>query len=170
MQRGYSARNISGYLATDTNNNYKFIQTDYIRYSIASDGTITIGSKAYTVADSYKPLCSGNGPDNSFHLVVTDRESPDVLVANNTYCTAQSDNEFVRLIGDINTLTSNVNDQMRLVFLGSKGNPIPGNVNYNSGPNNNGDGRLQPLARQVAQLGGFYETIVYLTPQDKFFL
>ena len=58
-ERGYDTRTLDGYLATDSNGNYTFIQTDYVQYDITTDGTIKIGGTPYTVADSYKPGCNG---------------------------------------------------------------------------------------------------------------
>ena len=50
LQRGYGTRPVDGYLAPDSNGNYAFIQTDFIRYDIKLNGDITIGKKTYTVA------------------------------------------------------------------------------------------------------------------------
>ena len=53
MQRAYTTaeqqahnRPVNGYLAPDSNGNYAFVQMEFIRYAITTDGTITIGSKS----------------------------------------------------------------------------------------------------------------------------
>jgi hypothetical protein len=164
LQRGGSTLNLDGYLAQDSSGNYTFIRTDFVRYDITTDGTIKIGGTAYDVAGSYKPVCAGD-TSNSFHLVIVDRESLQ-LQANNTYCTAQSDYEIQRLNGDINTLTSNLSDESKLVFLASNGHPIPADWDFGT----DGDGRIYPVGEQVATLGGYWETMVYLTPNDTYSL
>jgi hypothetical protein len=168
LQRGFSTRNVDGYLAADSNGNYTFIQTDYVQYDITTDGTIKVGPATYDVASSYKPLCSGDA-SNSFHLVIVDREtlqlaiSPTVVV-NNTYCTAQSDTEIKRLVDDLSVWAGQ--NEGRLAFLASNGHPIPSNWNFGT----DGDARFYPLAQQVAKLGGYWETMVYLTPNDTYSL
>ena len=52
VSRWNSTRPVTGYLATDSNGNYAFIQTDFIRYDIGLNGDITVGNKTYTVANS----------------------------------------------------------------------------------------------------------------------
>ena len=161
--RWNSTRPVDGYLAPDSSGNYAFIQTDFIRYDIKLNGDITIGKKTYTVANSYRVNCDGQ---NAFHLVIVDREDPTTVIADNTYCTAASDNEIERIKGDLRTLTANFSDETRLVFLGSNGKPIPGNWNFGT----NGDGRIYPLAQMINALGGHWETMVYLTPNDTYSL
>lgn len=164
LQRGYSTRNLDGYLAQDSNSNYAFLQMDFLRYDINLDGSITVGQNTYSVADSYK--VDGCGGQNAFHLVKVDRETADAALVNNTYCTAQSDSEIQRLIGDLNLITSNFADESGLIFLASNGHPIPANWNFGT----DGDARIYPLAQQVAKLGGYWETMVYLTPSDTYSL
>ena len=169
LQRGLSTVPVDGYLALDsTGKNYTFIQTDYVRYSIGTEGTIKIGTATYDVATSYNPLCSGNAA-NSFHLVIVDRETLQLplapnIVVNNTYCTAQSDVEIARLIGDLTAWAGN--NEGRLALLASNGHPIPANWNFGT----DGDGRFYPLAQLLAKLGGYFETVVYLTPNDTYSL
>jgi hypothetical protein len=165
LQRGYSTGPLDGYLTPDSNGNYTFAQMDFVRYDIATDGSITVGQKTYTVADSYRVNCDGQ---NAFHIMVLDRETLQLANAfgatiNNTYCTAQSDFEINRLIGDTSQHTNN---EGLLVFIASNGHPIPANWNFGT----DGDSRIYPLAQQVAQLGGYWETMVYLTPQDTYSL
>jgi hypothetical protein len=164
LQRGGRTATVDGYLAPDSNGNYTFIQTDFVRYDIQLNGDITVGATTYTVAGSYKPLCTGNA-SGSFHVVVVDRETL-ALAANNTYCTSQSDGEIGRIIGDLNTLTSGFTNEAALVFIASDGKPIPANWNFGT----DGDARLYPLAQQIRALGGYWETMVYLTPNDTFSL
>ncbi len=159
-QSGFSNRDMTGYLAEDSNGNYTFIQPDYIRFDIGLDGTIKIGAKTYTVANSFKSYCNGT---NALHLVVVQREAPDVLLANNTYCTSQGAEEIQRLVGDLKGVLGN---EGRLVFLASNGHPIPPDWNFGT----DGDARIYPLAQQIAQLGGYWETMVYLTPNDTYSL
>ena len=45
LQRGSGTLPITGYLATDSNGNYAFVQMEFIRYAITTDGTIKIGSR-----------------------------------------------------------------------------------------------------------------------------
>ncbi len=165
LQRGYSNLNVDGYLAVDSNGNYTFIQTDYIQYDMTTDGTIKIGAKTYKVADSYKPGCNGD-TSNSFHLVIVDRESLQFgpVPVDNTYCTARSDNEINRLFYDIRNVIGN--NEGLLVFIASNGHPIPANWNFGT----DGDARIYSLAQEIAQLGGYFETMVYLTPQDTYSL
>ena len=58
------------------------------------------------------------------------------------------------------------NNEGLLIFIASNGHPIPANWNFGT----DGDGRFYPLAQEVAKLGGYWETIVYLTPSDTFSL
>ena len=51
-----------------------------------------------------------------------------------------------------------------LLFLASNGHPIPSNWNFGS----DGDARVYPFAQLIAKLGGYFETVVYLTPADTF--
>jgi hypothetical protein len=160
-QRGYSSQNLTGYLAQDTNGKYTFIQTDYIKYDIGLDGTIKIGPTTYTVASSYRYAgCNGS---NALHLVVVNRETPSVLIANNTYCTGQSDSDISHLIQDLQGVLGH---EEQLVFFASNGHPIP--VNWSFGTD--GDPRIVPLARIMRQFGGYWETMVYLTPNDTYSL
>lgn len=164
LQRGYSGLPVDGYLVQDSNNNYTFTQTDFLRYDLnTKDGSITVGQNTYSVADSSRVNCDGQ---NAFHLLKLDRESPNAPLVNNTYCTAQSDSEIQRLIGDIDLITSNVTDEGSLIFLVSNGHPIPANWNFGT----DGDARIYPLAQQIAKLGGYWETMVYLTPSDTYSL
>jgi hypothetical protein len=162
-QRGYSTVPIDGYLALDASGkNYTFIQTDYVRYDITPDGTITIGGTAYTAADSFRN--GGCDVSNSFRLVIVDRETLKPS-ANNSYCTAGSDqnNQIGWFIGDLSGVVSN---ESLLVFIGTNGHPIPADWNFGT----DGDGRFYPLAQEIAKLGGYFETIVYLTPNDTYSL
>jgi hypothetical protein len=163
LSRWGSTRTVTGYLAPDSRGNYAFMQTDFVRYDLKMNGDITVGAKTYTVASSYRVNCDGQ---NAFHLVVVNREDPTTAYASNTYCTAASNFEIQRIIGDINTLTSNLTDETRLVLLGSNGKPIPADWNFTT----DGDSRFYPLAQQVRELGGYWETMVYLTPNDTYSL
>ncbi|MBV9481673.1 MAG: hypothetical protein JO249_13105, partial [Acidobacteria bacterium] len=164
LQRGYSTLPLDGYLVQDSNGNYTFTQTDFVHYDMTTvDGAITIGGTTYDVASSYQPGCSGDA-SNSFHLVVVDRESLQLQNINNTYCTAQSNSEISRLVGDMSAhLDGNPN---ALAFLVSNGHPIPADWSFGT----DGDARIYPLAQQVAKLGGYWETMVYLTPTDTYSL
>ena len=167
-QSGFSNQNMSGYLAKDSRGNYKFIQTDYIKYDLivngsgaGEDGTIKIGGNSYTVAGSNKfPICTSS---NGFHLVVVNREVPGTLLENGSYCTAEADSEITHFVTDLSNL---VNSETNLVFIASFGHPIPANWNFGT----DGDARIYPLARLIAELGGYWETMVYLTPEDTFSL
>jgi hypothetical protein len=154
-----AVRNVDGYVAPDSNGNYTFIETDFVRYDITPDGTITIGGKAYTAADSFRN--GGCDVSNSFRLVVADRATLNVT-ANNSYCTAESDDQIGWFIGDL----SGAINETQLVFIGTNGHPIPTNWNFG----NDGDPRFQGFAKEVAQLGGYWETVAYLTPNDAFSL
>ena len=160
-QRGFSNLNMSGYLATDSNGNYTFVQPDYVKFDIGLDGSIAIGVTTYTVAGSGKVAgCNGS---NAFHVVAVQREAPGVLIGNESYCTAQSDGEITHIITDLSGL---VGSESNLVFIASSGHPIPANWNFGT----DGDARIYPLAQLIAQLGGYWETMVYLTPTDTFSL
>ncbi len=164
LQRGYGTLPLDGELAQDSNGNYTFTQMDFVRYDMTTDGTITVGQNTYTVADSYRVNCDGQ---NAFHLVKVMRENPNAgATVNNTYCTAQSDTEIHRLIGDLGIITSNFTDEGTLLFLASNGHPIPANWNFGT----DGDARFYPLAQVIAKLGGYWETMVYLTPNDTYSL
>lgn len=170
LQRGFSGLPIDGYLALDSNSNYKFIQTDYVRYDIDTQGNITIGSTTYNIASSFKPGCSDPNAPNAFHVVIVDREALTLqnstgVQINNTYCTSQSAaGEFARMTFDI-THTVGANESL-LVFIASNGYPIPADWNFGT----DGDSRVYPLAQEVAKLGGYFETIVYLSPTDTYSL
>lgn len=167
-QSGYDSRTMSGYLARDSNGNYTFIQTDYVKYDLlvngtgtGGDGTINIGANSYTVAGSGKlATCTDS---NGFHVVAVDREVPANVIGNESYCTAQADSEITHLIADLKKL---VGDESKLVCIASFGHPIPSNWNFGT----IGDGRIYPLAQLIAQFGGYFETGVYLTPNDTFSL
>jgi hypothetical protein len=75
----------NGYLASDSNGNYTFFQTDYVQYGTGVDGAIQIGSTTYTVAKA-QHSCSGS--TNLFHIVAVQREALDNLIWESTYCTA----------------------------------------------------------------------------------
>ena len=162
LQRGGSTRPIDGYLVTDSNSNYTFIQTDYVRYDIGLDGTIKIGSNTYPVANSlYKyPGCDA-AASNSFHLVIVDRESLNKLV-DNAYCTGQNPAHLGDMAKDLTGVTS----ESDLAFIATNGKPIPADWNFGT----DGDGRVYPLAHQMPALGGFFETMIYLTPSDTYSL
>ena len=167
LQRGYSTFPIDGYLALDSNSNYKFIQTDYVRYDITPDGTITIGGIAYTAAaSSWKGSCDGS---NSLRLVVVNRETLQ-MTANKSYCTAAGDDQIGYLEGDLGGFNSEAN----LVFIGTNGHPIPANWNFLTGAVSStgmaGDSRLTSFASEIANFGGYYETAVYLSPTDTYSL
>ncbi len=159
LQRGFSTVPIDGYLALDSNTNYTFIQTDYVRYDITPDGTVTIGGIAYTAAASFRN--GGCDVSNSFRLVIVDRETLKSAV-NNSYCTAADDNQINYLEGDL----GGVNAESQLVFIFTTGHPIPANWNFGT----DGDSRFVSLALEIANLGGYFETIVYLTPTDTYSL
>lgn len=163
LQRGYSTRAIDGYLATDSNGNYTFIQTDYLRYDITTDGTVKIAAKTYPVANaSYKyPGCDA-AASNSFHLVVVNRESPGTLLADNAYCTGNNPTHLGAMATDLKGVAS----EGDLVFIATNGHPIPPDWNFGT----DGDGRVYPLAEQMPRFGGFFETMVYLTPNDTYSL
>ncbi|MGH9632281.1 MAG: hypothetical protein ACRD7E_28590, partial [Bryobacteraceae bacterium] len=92
LQSVGGTRPVTGYLAPDSNGNYAFIQTDFLRYDIQLNGDITVGTKAYTVGNSYRcnRTVSGCALDcngqNAFHLVIVDREDHTKTYADNTYC------------------------------------------------------------------------------------
>lgn len=167
LQRGFDPGfPIDGYLALDSNSNYKFIQTDYVRYDInPASGTITIGGTAYTVANSTRS--SGCDGSNSFHRVVVNRETL-TLIANHSYCTAANDTEIIDFQND---LGGDAGSEANLVFVGTNGQPIPKNVSFTSGlPGAAGDSRFLQLADTIASLGGYNETMVYLSPSDTYSL
>jgi hypothetical protein len=165
-QSGFSTRDMSGYLATDSNGtpqaNYTFIQPDYVTFHLTTDGTIQIGATTYTVAGSGKvPGCDGT---NAFHVVAVQRDAPDMLIGNESYCTAaQPDSEITHLHKDLSGLAGS---ESNLVFIVSAGHPIPADWNFGT----DGDVRIYPLAQVIAQLGGYFETVVYLTPADTYSL
>ncbi len=160
LQRGGSNLPYDGYLVPNQNGKLTFIQTDFVRYDIGVDGTIKVGNTTYDVASSYKPGCGGVA-SNSFHLLILSRESLQPTIVNNTYCTAQSDIEILRLTND---LAAHATTEDVLVFLASNGHPIPQNWDFNTG----GDLRIFQLARKVASLGGYYETVADLSPNDTY--
>jgi hypothetical protein len=82
---------------------------------------------------------------------------------NDTYCTATSDSEITRLTADLGKYVSN---EAKLAFLGSNGHPIPANWNFGT----DGDGRIYSLAVATSKLGGYWETMAYLTPVDTYSL
>lgn len=160
-QRGLITSNLTGSLAADSNGNYTLIQTDYVRYDIQLDGTIRVGSTTYSIASSYRaPGCDGS---NAFHLVVVQRDAPDITVANNSCCTAQSDAASRTMVLDLGGV---VGREDQLAFIASNGRPIPANWNFGT----DGDARIYPLAQRMAALGGYWETMVYLTPTDTYSL
>ncbi|MBV8069232.1 MAG: hypothetical protein JO270_04965, partial [Acidobacteriaceae bacterium] len=165
LQRGGSTLPLNGYLVQDTNGNYTFTQFDFVHYDMSTaDGAITVGSTTYTVANSNR-LSSCDG-QNAFHLLKVEREAPNNMLVNNTYCTAQSDSETNRLVADLNLITSNFTDPTALYFLVSNGHPVPANWSFGL----EGFAPFYYLAQEVAKLGGYWETVVYLTPNDTYSL
>ncbi|MBV9268435.1 MAG: DUF3824 domain-containing protein, partial [Acidobacteriaceae bacterium] len=161
LQRGGSTRPVDGYLAQDSSSNYAFIQTDFVQYDITTDGTIKVRNKTYEAANAgYKQACDA-AASNSFHLVIVDRESLNTLV-DNVYCTGQHPS----VLGSMATDLSGVTGEGQLVFIASNGHPIPADWNFGT----DGDARVYPLAQQMARLGGYWETMVYLTPNDTYTL
>jgi hypothetical protein len=121
-----------------------------------------MGQKTYKAAAAgYKPGCDA-AASNSFHLLVVDRESPDVVLADNTYCTTQNP----ELLRGMATDLSGVRSDGELVFIATSGSPIPADWNFGT----DGDARVYLLAQQMARLGGYFETMVYLTASDKYSL
>jgi hypothetical protein len=115
-QSGYSSRDMSGYLAADSNGKYTFLQTDFVRYDITTDGTIKIGNKTYKVADAaFKEGGCDAAASDSFHLVVVNRESPETLLVDNAYCTGQHPDHLDYMAGDLKGVT----DEKSLVFIAS---------------------------------------------------
>ncbi len=163
LQRGYSTRPLDGYLAQDSKGNYTFIQTDFVRYDLTPDGTIKVGNTTYPAANAkYKNGSCDAAVSDSFHLVVVNRESPDVVIANIAYCTRQTPAALNQMASDLN----GVNSENELVFIATNGHPIPADWNFGT----DGDARVYPLAQQIARLGGYWETMVYLTPNDTYSL
>jgi len=152
----------TGYFATDSNTNYTFIQPDYVTFHITMDGIIKIGTNTYTVAGSGKVAgCNGT---NGFHVVVVQRDAPQVLIGNESYCTASNPTaEFAHLHNDLSGLAGS---ESNLVFIASSGHPIPADWNFGT----DGDYRVYPVAQDVAKLGGYWETMVYLKPADTYSL
>jgi hypothetical protein len=159
LQRAGVTHPVSAYLAPDSNGNYAFLRTDFIRYDLQLNGDITIGKTTYTVAGSNRPGCNGQ---NAFHLVVVDAIDPSKLLTNNSYCTASSDAQIAQMLADM----SGIRSEGVLVFVASNGKPIPNNWNYQT----NGDPRLYDLARYMGGLGGYFETFSYLSPNDTYSL
>lgn len=164
LQRGYvNNLPVDGYLAADAGGTYGFIQTDYVRYGITTDGTIKIAGKTYTTAGASSKNCTNSADlSNSFHLLVIDRLTLSNVSANNVYCTTQDD----KIISSMATYLSGITDEGLLVLIASNGHPIPTNWKFGS----NGDSRIQPLAHEFGRLGGYWETGVYLTPSDTYSL
>ena len=163
FERLFYTDNVDGYLATDTQKNYGFIQTDYLRYDITTDGTIKIGTKTYPVANAaFKEAGCDAAASDSFHLVVVDRESPQTLLVDNAYCTGQNPVHLGYMAGDLKGVTS----EGDLVFIASNGHPIPADWNFGT----DGDARVYPLAQDMPYLGGYWETLVYMTPTDAYSL
>lgn len=151
-QQAYN-RPVNGYLAPDSNGNYAFVQMEFIRYDITTDGTIRIGSKTYPIAKApYRPGCDAAG-SNGFHLVVVDREVPEgPALADNAYCGG----DYRSMANDI----SGIKDEGQLVFIATNGTPAPSDWNFSG----EGDIRFYALAEEVRRLGGFFETVVHLKP------
>lgn len=166
-----STNDTNGYLATDSNSNYTFIQTDYIKYDIRLDGTIQIGSNIYTVANA-RNACKSDDQEG-FHVVAVYRETLEYRWES-TYCTDDpfsGDGELNRLAGDLNLLLTDVKDdggnvENVLVFIASFGLPIPSDWKFGD----SGDPRIQPVAAAIAELGGYWETFAELTPNDTYTL
>lgn len=161
LQRGFSTRELDGYLAQDANTNYAFIRTDYVRYDITTDGTIKIGNKSYKVAAATNKQNCDAAASDSFHLLVVDREFPDGVVADNAYCTRQNPSSLQLMVNDLAGMMSK-GEVGELFFIVTNGHPIPTDWNFGT----DGDARVYPLAQQIAKLGGYWETMVYLTPND----
>lgn len=165
LQRGGSTNNLDGYLAQDPNTNYAFVRTDFIRYDITTtDGTIKVGNNTYTTAGAkYKYAGCDAAGSNSFHLVIVDRESPNKApLADNLYCTRANPGA----INDLATDLSGITTEGALVFIATNGTPIPTDWAFTS----DGDPRGYYVAKQTARLGGYWETIVYLTQSDTYAL
>ena len=96
--------------------------------------------------------------------MIVDRESLELRALNNTYCTSKTDEEFNQLVADIYAEVGS--SEKFLVFIASNGHPIPANRDFGT----DGDKRIVELARIIANLGGYWETMVYLTSNDTYFL
>jgi hypothetical protein len=159
-ERGYSNQNLDGYLVRDTNDNYKFIQLDYVSYDIDGAGNIKIGDKNYAIADAVTKVGNCNPTaSNALHLVVVDRTTLDGPVYDNAYC-GGAQTTFDSLADTLNGL-----GEGNLVFIGSNGAPM-GIRNFGT----DGDIRVVKLAQAVARLGGYYQTIVYMNVTDTYAL
>lgn len=162
LQRGYSSLPVSAYLAEDNNASYTLFKTDFLRYDLALNGDITIGTKNYPFVGAPGSCQTPGG----FQLLVVNREDPTNIRWRQNYCTAQAQSEINALVGDLNFVTNNGNNEGLLVFLASNGSPIPSNWSFGT----NGDARFVGLRQTIHNLGGLGETIMYMTPTDTYSL
>jgi hypothetical protein len=149
---------LHGYLAQDSNSNYVFVQPDYVRYDLTTDGTIKVGSTTY--APVPQPYCAGG-----FNLVVLDhaRLNDAAPVWRKTYCTndgiPEDDSQGILGVAhDLGTFSSN---EGTLVFLASWGKPTsPFFKNLGN----------TSVGLQVRQLGGYWETFSEMGVNDTYTL
>lgn len=162
LQRGFSSLPVNAYLALDNNASYTLLKTDFLRYDLALNGDITIGTKKYPFVGAPGSCQTPGG----FQLLVVNREDPTNVRWRQNYCTAQAQSEINALVGDLNFVTNNGNNEGYLVFLASNGNPMPSNWSFGT----NGDARFVGLRQTIHNLGGLGETIMYMTPTDTYSL
>ena len=137
-QTSSSSLNTAGYFAQDSNGNYTFIQTDYRKFNLANDGTISIGSATYPSG-----TCSYLG----FHVVVVPRDAPEgAPLLNKLYCDADLGSVAQDLQGQGTNRHDFTSDESTLVFLTTV-RPLPAIDWFNSA-------RAASLGKALQSLAG----------------
>ncbi len=154
--------NLVGYFAKDFNQNYTFIQTDYIQFSIQPDstgessGTITINGK------DYSPPYFCNPNPGGFHLLVMDRAAPaSGPIFEQVYC--YGNGFFSPSLGTDETtldarLAGYAADEGKLLLI----NSLNGIFDHTK------EAGFLKVAQQIATLGGTYELLASLGPADTY--
>ena len=159
--QGYG-NDLHGHLSQDSNANYVFIQPDYVRFDLTTDGTIKIGSQTYRAGGGAGCAVGAGG----LNVVVVDRANPQSAPKwYTTYCTNSGQGldgqSWQNLANDLAPFVSN---ETVLVFMASYGTPISADFfSY-------GNASVNAVALQMRQLGGYYETFADLGLQDTYTL
>ncbi len=150
---------IRGYFAKNSQEDYSFIQPDYLDYSILPDGTVKVGMLTVPVRPPDTP-CSQPDDKGGFHLVAVDALQPAHILSDTNYCgIAGSSAAVTHIVSDLEALSRH--EGSYLIFLASHGSAFGGTVAADHT-------QTVPIADEVRALGGYQETFFYSTGDDHY--